>query len=197
MSTLDFYNEHALEFVSGSMNADMTEHYTRFLNYVPTGSIILDLGCGSGRDTAYFRNKGYEVTPIDGSKEICLLAEKYLNTTVRCLTFEELDYANCFDAVWACASLLHVSRNEMPIILKKIHTSLKNEGILYASFKYGKDETIRDGRFFSNYTDTTIQKLFLSEYWSVEDLWVSSDVRPNRQTEQWVNIIVRKCFAVS
>ena len=191
MSTLDYYNRNARAFVEGSVNADMKEHYERFLIHVPEVGKILDLGCGSGRDTAYFRSLGYEVTPVDGSIEVCKLAEEKLRTPVRCLLFEDLDYQEEFDAVWACASLLHVDRQHMPEVMKRVENALREGGVLYASFKYGDEEVERNGRSFNNYNEESVKGLF-DDSWALLDLWISTDVRPGRGEEMWVNVISRK-----
>ena len=86
----------------------MQNLYDKFEIYLKSGDKILDLGCGSGRDSKYFLSKGYDVVSVDGSIEICRLAEKYIGKYVRNIFFDELDYVNEFDAVWASASLLHV-----------------------------------------------------------------------------------------
>ena len=192
MSTLEYYDLNARAFVKGSINADMREHYARFLQYLSPESAILDLGCGSGRDSAFFIEKGFRVVPLDGSKEICVLAEQFLGIPVRCITFDQLDYSETFDAVWACASLLHVSKAELPNIAEKVYQALKPHGILYASFKYGEEEIIRDGRLFSNFTEHSINQVFSHLQWKTRELWVSSDVRPGRETESWINLIAEK-----
>ena len=162
------------------------------LKYLQPGSAILDLGCGSGRDTAFFRANGFDVVPVDGSKEICLLAGEFLKTPVLCKTFDQLDYTEEFDAVWACASLLHVSKAELPAIMQSVHKSLRIGGMLYASFKYGDDEIVRDGRRFSNYTEHSIRQIITDELWNNKENWISADVRPGRETERWINVIAQK-----
>jgi len=78
--------------------------YDQFEAYLKSGDKILDIGCGSGRDSRYFLSRGYDVVPVDGSMELCLLAGNYIGMDVRNITYEELDYNNKFDAVWSCAS---------------------------------------------------------------------------------------------
>ena len=192
MSTLDYYNENAIEFVQGSMHADMSEHYARFLMYLSPGGRILDLGCGSGRDSAFFVKSGYIVTPVDGSIEICRLAEQLLQSPVRCLKFDELDYVEEFDGVWACASLLHVCKSETDAVIERIHRALKDGGILYASYKLGEGEISRDGRQFNNYTEESIKHVFSTNQWTLEDIWISFDVRKNKKNERWINVIAKK-----
>jgi len=97
--TLDYYNENAGAFIEGSVGADMSRHYAEFLKFLPVGSAILDLGCGSGRDTKYFASLGYNVTAVDGSGELCRKASEYTGKEVRCLRFDELDYVEQFDGI--------------------------------------------------------------------------------------------------
>lgn len=82
----------------------MQELYDQFEAYLKSEDKILDLGCGSGRDSRYFLSRGYDIVPVDGSMELCLLAGNYNGMDVRNITYEELDYNNEFDALWACAS---------------------------------------------------------------------------------------------
>lgn len=65
-----------------------------------------------------------------------------------CMRFEEMTWRERFDGIWACASLLHVSRSELPAVLGNFHRALKTGGVMYASFKYGGGEEERLGRFF-------------------------------------------------
>ena len=76
MSTIDYYNNFAQEFFERTVNLNMMPTYDRFLRFVESCSCICDLGCGSGRDTKYFKKKGYSVTAIDGAREMCKLAER-------------------------------------------------------------------------------------------------------------------------
>ena len=79
MDTLDYYNLNAYDYFNNSLDADMSEVYKRFLFYLKENDLILDFGCGSGRDSKYFLDNGYNVDSVDGSLELCNLATKYLN----------------------------------------------------------------------------------------------------------------------
>ena len=106
---------------------------------------ILDLGCGSGRDTKYFLEHGYRVDAIDGSAELCALASEYTGIPVKCQLFQELDASEVYDGIWACSSLLHLSYGELDEVLYRIEKALKPQGILYMSFKHGVFEGERNG----------------------------------------------------
>lgn len=192
MATLDYYNKNAKVFVAGTISANMEVHYSCFTKYLKSGSKILDLGCGSGRDSFAFQKMGYKVTAIDGSEEVCKEATRQTGIDVKCMTFEELPYQNEFDGVWACASLLHVKKSEMKEILKKVTRTLKCSGVLYCSYKYGNQERIFDGRYFSDYTEKDILDLLADTGLKCEKYWISSDVRTDRENEKWLNIIAVK-----
>ena len=95
-------------------------------------NVQIDLGCGSGRDSKYFLEKGYAVIPVDGSAEMCIAASEYLHIPVRQMLFSELKFKNEFDGIWACASLLHVPKTQIRDIMAKVERALKPDGVLYA-----------------------------------------------------------------
>ena len=158
-NTLDYYNSKAKEFVSGTVDVAFTEIQDLFIEYIPAGGKILDFGCGSGRDTKYFISRGYDVYATDGSEELCKIASEYTGIQVKQMLFEELDEVEEYDGVWACASILHVAKKQLPDIIKKIAIATKKGGIVYTSFKYGEFEGIRNGRFFTYLTEESFEEL--------------------------------------
>ena len=190
--TLDYYNKNAAAYIESSINADVSELYVHFLPRLKKGAHILDLGCGSGRDSKYFQTQGFKVTAVDGSKEFCRLASKFLGQEVRYLLFEELDYTEEFDGIWACASLLHVPKAEIQDVLHKVENALTSSGVLYMSFKYGKEERTAGARSFSDYTEEDIDWLMAKTNLQCSEYWISGDVRPDRTGEMWLNIIAGK-----
>lgn len=87
-----------------------------FLPYLPASAHILDLGCGSGRDSAYFSSLGYEVTAVDGSAELCKRVTEKYGIDAYCLRFEEIEFTSRFDAIWASASLLHIPKADTSVL---------------------------------------------------------------------------------
>jgi len=191
--TLSYYNNSAKSFIEGTIDADVSDLRRRFHDYLPASAHILDLGCGSGRDSKAFLDKGYTVTAMDGSMECCKLASDYIGQEVRCKSFEELDFDREFDGVWACASLLHVTYEELTGIFKKIAQALKPGGILYASFKYGDFEGERNGRYFTDLTEERL-KVLLEPVESLEiiETFVTQDLREDRDGEKWLDVILKK-----
>lgn len=191
--TLDYYNSKAKDFVSGTVAVAFTEIQDIFLEYIPVGGRILDFGCGSGRDTKYFTSKGYDVDAIDGSEELCKIASEYTGIQVKQMLFEELDEVELYDGVWACASILHVEKKQLPDIIKKMAIATKKGAVVYTSFKYGEFEGVRNGRFFTYLTEESFGELLRNvPELVIEKLWISADVRVERGEERWLNIMLRK-----
>lgn len=194
--TILYYNHNATEYVKSTVNADMSNQYSAFLKYLSPGAFILDLGCGSGRDSRYFIEQGYRVEAVDGSPELCIIASEYIKQPVRNLMFQDLDYTNIFDAVWACSTLLHLDRIALLSVMKKISIALKDDAILYVSFKYGSHSGDRNGRFFLDLTENAfIEIVEQIKAFHVLDLSISNDVRPNRGDEKWLNALLCNSYA--
>ena len=191
--TLNYYNQCAEAYNETTLNIEFDSKREMLLKYLQPNAHILDLGCGSGRDSKGFLQKGYKVTAVDGSKELCKIASKNIGQDVICQLFNELDAVNEFDGVWACASLLHLPTNELKQTLKRVEKALKKDGYFYASFKYGDFEGERDGRYFNDFTEVSFSTL-LKEFPNLElhEVEVTTDVIPGRENVSWLNVIMKK-----
>ena len=185
--TLIYYNQNADSFIEGTVSVNFKEVQDKFLQML-SGKKILDFGCGSGRDTMYFLKSGFDVTATDGSEELCKYASEYTGIHVKQMLFQDLDEVDYYDGIWACSSILHLSKNELRIVMNKMSRALKAGGIIYTSFKYGNFEGERNGRFF---TDFTIDE-FTDFVKDVKEMAIEEDVRPGRGDERWLNLILRK-----
>lgn len=191
--TINYYNQHAQEFCENTKNADMSHVLEKFIAHLPQNALILDAGCGSGRDSKYFLGKGFQVEAFDASEELCKIASEHIGQEVKCMTFQEMTDANKYDGIWACASLLHVCKAELPDVMKRLVQALKENGVLYVSFKYGDGEREKDGRFFNDYNEENVTELLNETGVQVLECFVTGDVRSGRGDEMWVNAIGRKC----
>lgn len=189
--TIECYDTNASAFASDTVNVDISTIQDAFLSYLKEGSKILDLGCGTGRDSKYFLSKGFMAIPCDGSAGMCRIAEKNTGIKVRQLLFENLDYNNEFDGIWACSSLLHVPSSSLRGIFSLVHKALKKNGIFYFSFKYGSFEGDRKGRYFTDLTEKAIDE-YIEKLFAPLQIWITNDARPGRNEEKWLNVIARK-----
>ncbi len=192
-NTLGYYDNHAKDFFESTVGVEFNTMQQKFLSKLAKEAYILDFGCGSGRDAKYFLSEGYQVDAVDGSKELCKMASEYTGINVKNMFFQELSEENKYDGIWACSSILHLTPSELENVMKKMITALKDGGIIYTSFKYGTFSGERNGRYFTDMTEETFEVLLnkIGDL-EIEEQWITSDVRPGRGEEKWLNLILRK-----
>ena len=158
-TTIEYFNEKAEHCFADAFTITERSNQDRFLAELPTGGSILDLGCGSGRDTAYFREKGFTVTPTDGSAHMCELASDYLGTPVRVQEFNQLDDVALYDGIFASASIMHLEYDQLVELMPKLSRALKPGGVLYVSFKYGDTDGYLGKRYYTYMTEERFAEL--------------------------------------
>lgn len=189
--TIDYYNQHAAEYVQATINVDMAALYAEFLPMVKPGGHILDAGCGSGRDAYYFQQLGFTISAFDASSAMAQIASERLHQTVAVHSFEQLDKQETFDGIWCCASLLHVATQQLPEVLSRLQQAMKPGAILYASFKYGTTDRFSNGRHFTDLDEASLYRLLsqLPELGLLKS-WQSRDQRPDRADDIWLNALI-------
>ena len=188
---MKYYSEHFKEYIDNTKDADMSFLYHFFENSLKKDAKhLLDIGFGSGRDSIYFKSKGYNVLSVDPTQEFCEYG-KSIGLNVECKKAENLEYHNEFDGIWACASLLHVSSKDLKRVFLRCYEALKDEGIMYASFKYGSFDGFRDDRYFLDLNEKSLLSYINDTNFKLLDTLITEDVRPDRNTK-WLNIILRK-----
>jgi len=163
--TLDYYNQNAKDYAAKTFDANVSTMLHDFASKLPAHGAVLDVGCGSGRDTLAFLNRGFNVTAFDASIELAKIACQAINHPVHVTTIENMAWEDEFDGVWAMASLLHLRKDQLLTAITSCARALKSTGAgqFFASFKLGDGEGIDDkGRFFSYYQKDELQQLFES-----------------------------------
>lgn len=209
--TLSYYETHSEDFIASTQNVDFSQTQEKFLSYLSdekksenADKLILDFGCGSGRDTKYFLSKGFNVDAADGSEKMCEAASKLAGIKVKKLNFLDFSERGKYDGIWACSSILHLPKNDLKLVLQKICAALKPNGVFYTSFKYGNFEGFRNGRYFTDLTEKSfsqlVDELNLAEKKDnllranqtnlrIVNLWISEDARKTHAGEKWLNAI--------
>lgn len=192
MDSVDYYNKYANVYFDNTVNLDMGETLERFLSYCKPGDNVLDLGCGSGRDSKVMMEHGLEATLLDASEELCTLADIYTGVEPLCMDYRDMDFDEVFHGIWACASLLHIRKAELPKMLKRIYDALKPQGVCYFSVKKGSFEGFRHERFFADYERKELVELCEGNTgFLLIDCWETTDIRMNREGD-WINILLQK-----
>ena len=190
-STIEYYNKHAEEYFKNTSSVDMTCLYKRFLEYVPVGGRIMDLGCGSGRDVKWFRDHGYQAFGMDASEKLVQKARE-MQIPVAIGRIEEWLAEEPFDGIWCCASLIHLSLEDVKQFFSHLKYNLKPSGVLFISAKSGiMTGYDQKGRYFSNYNPETIKSLVSdNDGLSIETMWYTAD-ELGRSEFNWLNAIIR------
>jgi SAM-dependent methyltransferase len=193
--TVAHYDRNADSFAAQTAALDLTPLYDRFLRPVPPRGRIVDAGCGVGRDALAFARRGHDVVAFDASPEMVRLARVRVGhrAVVRLMRFEDVAWHQAFDAVWACASLLHVPPAAFPEVARRLADALRPGGAWYMSFKLGAGERVAGGRTFVDHTAETLRTALRDLPVDLCEAWMSTDVRPGRESERWLNgISVRR-----
>lgn len=190
-NTVNYYDKNSNRFIEGTVNADMSEHYEKFLAYIPDGGTIIDAGCGSGRDVKFFKNRGYKVIAFDYSIKMAEMASAHAGIDVMHCDFLEFEVREKVHGIWACASLLHVDEKKQREVLVKYREYLLEGGVFFMSFKYGEVSYEKNGRHFYCHTLESLKNMILeSGGYEIRNLYTTDDVREDRRNEMWCSAII-------
>jgi len=190
--TQKYYEANADSFIEHTLHCDMQSQYALLEKHVRLGGKIMDIGFGSGRDLLYFQSKGFAVCGIDTSLSFCTHA-KAKGLAVKQLSVLDLTQQDEVDAIWACASLLHLKSSDLGKALTHCYAILKSPGYMYVSFKYGDFEGERNGRYFTFMTEDSFKAYYEPAGFSLVETSISRDVRSDRN-DQWLNVVLKKDF---
>ncbi|HLC59525.1 MAG TPA: class I SAM-dependent methyltransferase [archaeon] len=180
--TIERYNETAADYAKNrydlSKYPQVIKDLYKFVTYTNPNDLVLDVGCGPGRDMNYFLGNGRRAMGIDFSQEMINEAKKrvyaeVLHMDMRRMLFED----EMFDGIWSCASFLHIPKSESMQTLQEFRRVLKPKGLLYISVREGTGENVNDGKFYSNYQKDEFESLLEKSGFHVLDLYVSKDER--------------------
>lgn len=192
MSSEQYYQTHAQSFFENTYRVDMSSLHGLFYRYLPEGAWVLDAGCGSGRDSKVFIEKGFQVDAFDASPALAKLASEYAGISVHTLRFEEFVSDLLYDGIWCCASLLHLPYSQLSEALLRLSKACKSGGVIYVSFKYGDQERQVGERHFTDLNEDRLNTLIHSvSALRIEKFWTTADQRPDRD-ERWLNALLIK-----
>lgn len=193
--TLAHYEANASDFWAGTKDHDVTQNYAAFLGAI-AGSpplVLLDFGCGPGRDLAYFRSLGHQPVGLDGCATFCAMARRHSGCEVLEQDFLDLRLPGSrFDGVFANASLFHVPSAELPRVLGQIHASLKDGGVLFSSNPRGPNDEGWHGGRYGCYWDLQAWRALVTAagFDEVSHYYRPSDRPPEEQ--RWLASVWRK-----
>lgn len=189
--TTDTYNAIAEDYAARWHTTILADELDRFLSYLKPGGLLLDIGCGTGRDVLEFSRRGFRVVGIDRSAAMLkFAAQAGVRSLVLADSRRQPFAQNVFDGEWACASLLHLPKADFPQALHEINRTLRH-GHVYLSLKKGEGETWLNDydhrRFYAFYHPAEVELALERTGFHVLDVWLSGDAI-GRDT-RWISVI--------
>ena len=189
---MDFYKENPKEYFDRTFSLDPSSFLAPVAERLSSGAMVLDVGCGSGRDLLWFKNKGFEVVGFERSAGLAELAREHSGVEVIEGDFETYDFSSIsVDAIIASGSLVHVQHEQLADILHNIVQVLEKHGIFYVSLKQGEGTKSDDlGRPFYFWKDDKLRQVFESLDFKVIDFFQNKSIA--NSDDVWLSYILRR-----
>lgn len=190
--TIAFYQARAPHWVFHS-GEHCSHQLEAFLDRLPQGSAVLELGCGGGRDAARMRERGFLVDATDGTPALVRRANEAFAIGARVMAFHELEAAAAYAGVWAHASLLHCPRAALPEVLARIYRALVPDGWFFSSYKLGDAEG-RDllGRLHNFPSPGWLVAAYAEAEFVIESQDIYAGKGSDGTMRDWIDLIARK-----
>jgi SAM-dependent methyltransferase len=195
--TIDYYNRNHLDYFRKTAFIDLSDIHEKFKKQIPRGALILDAGCGVGRDTRYFIMEGYRVISFDASEQMVKLCRQYPFAYCLHRSFEQILFTEEFDAVWACASLVHLPESDLKSTILKLSNAIRPGGVFYFSLKLAHENTKIENKsenvdpvyylYAQDKIEEFLDKLSLEKI----EIWINNS-KKKEDICQWANYLYRK-----
>ena len=167
-----------------------------WLQCLPTGGRLLDLGCGGGKDAGDLDRRGYGVVGVDRTNALLSAGRRQypslplIRADLRDLPFQ----ARSFDGLWAAASLMHLPKPVARRILADLYRLVRPGGFFAATVTYGvKSRLVTDGwvpgRYFARWKKEELARAVRRAGWNILELKVVT----NRERKgRWLNLLAQR-----
>lgn len=197
--TLAYYAANAKEYAARTNVIDMSVLYAKFEPLLAPGSLILDLGCGGGRDARHFASLGHQIIAVDPCPEMLVEARRLtppdLGKHIQYMVGSAPDLPlpdSCCSAVWACASLLHLRRSAMARAIAECSRILVSGGVFLISVKRGSGEECWVGRWFTYWEMDELKKVVLAAGFQVLAADEMSSL--DQGDMAWLHVLAKKAL---
>lgn len=141
-ATLAAYNARIAEYVAGTpadIGPELATWINKALSRVPAGSVILEVGSGTGRDAAYIEARDFTIIRSDASEGFVAYLRAQGNTAILLDALTD-DLGGPHNMVFADAVILHFTRAQAGEAFARIRRALRPGGVLACSLKQGDGE---------------------------------------------------------
>jgi 2-polyprenyl-3-methyl-5-hydroxy-6-metoxy-1,4-benzoquinol methylase len=172
-----------------------------FIQLLPKGCHVLDVGCAGGVKTKYLSSKGFTLTGIDLSDNFIEIARRHVpQAHLEVMDMRDLaKLPGQFEGIFAQASLLHIPKKEIVDVLNTLISKLKPGGLLYIAVKGIRPDRVEEEtreendygypykRFFSYFNMTELKKYLLDA--QLEIVYENSKIVGKTE---WLQVVGRK-----
>lgn len=190
-----FYDANAAAYAKRSGLSSGPPLLNAFIAALPAGGMVADLGCGAGRDLASLRRAGLHCTGYDLSPGLVSLARARSGAPIIVADIRALQLLpQSLDGALAIASLLHLTRDEIRVMLARIAEWLRSQGMFLATMKVGRGSAIdREGRGFTFFSADEWSSLLKDAGLDIVRCAVSSpDPDISSSAHDWIATLARK-----
>ena len=188
----NYYEENYRRYHRQTFSIDPSSFLSPLAEVLCSGSKILDVGCGSGRDMCWFKDRGFRPTGFEFSHRLAVLAKKYSGCPVVEGDFETYDFSDMqVDALLLVGALVHVSHDRFLSALLNVLRALRPGGHLLLTLKEGRTQNEQDGnRIFYLWRDEDLRDIFDGLDLAVKDF--SRQVSKIRETDVWLGYVLQR-----
>jgi len=188
----DYYETNAAEYHASTVRIDPASFLEPLARRLTPGATILDIGCGSGRDMRWFKERGFKPTGFERSPSLAEMARSHSGCSVIEGDFETYGFSGLsMDAVVLTGALVHIPHDRFKAVLINIFQALVPGGHALITLKEGRDPTeTSHGRSFYLWQDLDLHGLFADLNLAVVDF--SRAVSKVRDTDIWLGYVLRK-----
>lgn len=192
------YSQIANEYHNKTKNVEMEQEQEQFLKMIPKNGTILDVMCGTGRDSNIMESKGYQVTGVDDVEEMLDISKqevpkvKFIKQDAR-----KLQLGKTYDGVWCNLGIFMFPKEEIPQVLKNISKHMNQGSALYINFKTGTGQkAAEDPKYkitlFESYFKPEEFKELLKPYFSITKERITTQNNNNYLSRDFVNLFCTK-----
>ena len=193
-STVAAYDRDAEPYAArlGELPAHLLAMVDRFAAALPRPAQVLEIGTGSGRDADALEARGIRVRRTDISQGfVDLLRAK--GHAADLLDPLHGGLGGPYQGVYARACLLHMPREDLGTVLRRLHDATVSGGVLFLDVKEGDGDgwsthgAVSSPRHFTYWRDEPLCAELTGAGWSVEHLGHSRGSR-----EDWIDVLARR-----
>ncbi|MBF0410033.1 MAG: methyltransferase domain-containing protein [Candidatus Riflebacteria bacterium] len=188
----DFYSENFLRYHQNSFNADPSVFLDPLLKHISPPALILDVGCGSGRDLLWLKNKGFDTIGFERSVELAELAAENSGSRVVKGDFFSYDFSVFkADAILLIGAMVHVPHEDFEAALKNILNAAGKNTLILLSLKKGDGTRISaDGRTFFLWNEYMLNEIFLRSGLIILSSFENQSVLNTAET--WLGYVLKR-----